>query len=256
MSQKRRTFLRKVSAASIGLAGVSGTAVATKDPRKEAPITAVRQLLWKGKVKKAKKLMKNHDMENIMFKGVPQRENDGKFSTSRYGNPSEDSETHIYLSLTKISDGSPPVYDATCSFQISEWNNDFADQPLGVGSHDSAGISWATDYWQATNQSRDNVYFSDSRISYEEYERFGCRIEVNEPQTLTDGVDQTYNAGFSTEIEAINRDLYTGTYNVGGEYVHTYDDQDTEISWTFGPFTLDPANSGHPHWHMNASDEA
>lgn len=247
----RRSFLKQTGIAAVGLTTTFGTVSARSEY--DVPIKAVRRLLEQQKIKQAKRFMDKHNMEYTISRGTPSF-NDG-VSSQRYGDPSEDTDTEIYMVLSEVKD-QDGVYNATATWTLSEWNNDIEDSSLEVGSTDSALISWNQNYWQPVEQSRDNVMFTNEDISFEEYRGNCVRVDFDEKQTYWDGKDQTDSGSFSTKLEAINRDLYTGSYNVGANYVHTYDDGGADISWNFGAFTLNPEDSGTPHWHMSTNDEA
>lgn len=128
---------------------------------------------------------------------------------------------------------------------------------MTTNPNDSFSVSYDTSYWQAVDSSRSGLTYDGSNLSYGEYALHGPRVEYDDPGTPTDGVDQKATAGFSTKIEAINRDLYTESYNVQADYVHTYSPNGGyDVSWDFKAFSLNPQNDTNPHWNMGALDEA
>ncbi|WP_144018715.1 hypothetical protein [Halogeometricum borinquense] len=175
MSQKthtRRKFLYRTGAAICSISTLPVVTAESNESEYDVPIRQVRKLLWQHKIDEAKAFMDKHNMKYHMARGVPSFK-EGDVSTDRYGSPSEDNKTDLWLSLNEIEEGNPeknipPVYDATISWNLSEWNNDAGDFTQKVGSKDSAAISWSQDYWQAVDESRENVKYENDRIEYEE----------------------------------------------------------------------------------------
>lgn len=231
------------------------SAVAGISSAESTPLQAIRQLLWNGKIDQARKLLERNDMEYSIARGVL-----NPVSSFRYGSPSEDSVTEIFLSLTKLEDATdtdPAVYDATVNAKLSEYDNDYDDVGLAVDPDDGIGIGYNTTYWQPVESSRDGVSYSDDRMSYGAFTGTGVKMKYDDPGTPTDGVDQEFSTGFSTKLEAISRDVYTGDYRVLGSYVHTWSDNGGyESSFSFGNLTLSPDENSSQTWTMNADDKA
>lgn len=252
MPERRRTFLKKGSAVAVGLSGLLGRSSAASQ---SLPIQQIRHLLWNGKHEQAQRVLERNNANYTMGFGYPSDAGDG-VSTERFGSPSEDANTYISLTLVEVDSGSPPVYEATLHFQLSEWDDDLNDYNKQTDPWDGASISYSQNYWQAVDQNRDNVYYDDSRFSYGEYLGYGVRMEYDDPETPNDGTDQTIYSGFSTRIEAINRNLYTGEYNVGANYTHTWTEGQFDLSWNFEAFSLDAYGDGIHDWSMNESRKA
>jgi hypothetical protein len=222
---------------------------------KQSPLPAFRRLMWNGKVEEAKKLLDRQGTEYRMFRGEP-----NYVSPFRYGSPDEDNQTTIVFSLAKLeerSENDPAVYDASISVQLSEWDNDFGDLGQVVDPNDGMGIGCNSTYWQAVEPSRSGVSYTDDRISYGGFTGSGLKMQYDDPGTPTDGIDQKFTTGFSTKLEAISRDVFTGDYNVIGSYVHTWSDNGGyDMSFGFSSLTLSPTTTGPDSWVMTAGDKA
>jgi len=226
----RRTVLKTAGVSLAGLSAASGVGAAGGPPQKQGTeavgiTNAVDQLLLKGKVQKAARLLEKHDIKHDVTRStdpiVHQRpggtENDESVSIQ---DEYTQGDAEIYLTLyNKEAD----IYTATNTWNPGDgdwgdgWNDSSVDEPA-----DPVAIYWSDTYWQPVQQGSQNFTPGNSQVSYEDYYTYGVSGKFDDASRVDLSNGAARAGSFQTDIERLNEDVLDEPANVTAEYRHTW----------------------------------
>ncbi len=207
----RRGMLR-TTGVSIGMAGISGLAVAEKHPdenrgTEQAGIqNAVDRLLQNGRVEQANKLLKKHDIEHATTKRTMEHSPEGPSTQDEWGKSESE-----WIRSTWVEDESNDRYGSYLWWHL-KGGGCACD---GAGPNDGVGLTLNPDNWNIDTGNR----YSDEHTTLEDRDAEGRLWEYNDPSS-----DSAFKRDDSKGIVKMSayRTEFDAPATIYGTYVHTW----------------------------------